>query len=97
MLLAGFNHVAVLTRDTDRLHTFSREVFDAEVFSDLQPEPGLRLSFVRVGPVAMLNVFEVDGNAEAERQTPMCLLQRRLDHLALEASSQEAFDTIRPA
>jgi catechol 2,3-dioxygenase-like lactoylglutathione lyase family enzyme len=94
MLLNGFNHVALLTNDTDRLHAFYREVFDAEVFADERPEPGMRLSFVTVGPSAALNVFEFDGNDEATRQTPM-FGRGRIDHLALEAASQEAFDTIR--
>ena len=31
MLLSGVNHVAILTNDTDRLHEFYREVFDATV------------------------------------------------------------------
>lgn len=31
MLLDGFNHVAVLTADTDRLHAFYGEVFGATV------------------------------------------------------------------
>ena len=31
MLLNGFNHVAVLTKDTERFASFYREVFDAEV------------------------------------------------------------------
>ena len=33
MLLTGINHVAVLTSDTDRLHAFYREVFDARCSS----------------------------------------------------------------
>jgi hypothetical protein len=43
MLLAGINHVAVLTKDTERLQAFYREVFDATVFHDHQ-EGDLRLS-----------------------------------------------------
>jgi len=31
VLLGGFNHVAVLTRDTERLQRFYEEVFDAEI------------------------------------------------------------------
>lgn len=31
MLLDGVNHVAILTKDTDRLVAFYREVFEAEV------------------------------------------------------------------
>ena len=34
MLTSGFNHVAVLTQDTERFHTFYREVFGATVFAD---------------------------------------------------------------
>ena len=29
MLTDGFNHVAIVTNDMDRLHTFYEEVFDA--------------------------------------------------------------------
>ena len=31
MLLNGVNHVAILTNDTQRLHAFYRDVFDATV------------------------------------------------------------------
>ncbi len=97
MLLAGINHVAVLTQDTDRLHAFYRDVFDAEVFADETISDGDqhgRLSFVTVGPHTQLNVFEVPGNTEAEHQTPM-FGRGRIDHMGLEAASQEAFDEIR--
>jgi catechol 2,3-dioxygenase-like lactoylglutathione lyase family enzyme len=94
MLLDGINHVAVLTNDTDRLHAFYREVFDATVSHDMAPEPGLRLSFIDVGPHTELNVFQVDGNVEAERQVPM-FGRGRLDHMGLHAASLDAFDTIR--
>ena len=39
-------------------------------------------------------MFEVVGNTEAERQTPM-FGRGRIDHLGLQASSKEAFDLIR--
>ena len=94
MLLSGVNHVAILTNDTERLHAFYRDVFDATVFHDQTEGEGVRLSFVDIGPTAKLNIFEVVGNTEAERQTPM-FGRGRIDHIALEAASQEAFDTIR--
>jgi catechol 2,3-dioxygenase-like lactoylglutathione lyase family enzyme len=93
MLLTGINHVAVLTKDTDRLQAFYWDVFDAPVFHDTV-DGDLRLSFVKVGPSTMLNIFEIVGNAEADRQTPM-FGRGRLDHIGLEAASPEAFDTIR--
>jgi len=94
MLLDGVNHVAILTQDTDRLHAFYRDVFDATVSADSTEGPGVRLSFVDIGPVAQLNVFQVDDNHEAEHQTPM-FGRGRIDHLGLQAASTAAFDTIR--
>ena len=93
MLVRGINHVAVLTKDSDRLHAFYRDVFDATVFHDMR-EGGLRLSLVDVGPGIQLNVFEIADNTEADHQTPM-FGRGRLDHIGLEAASQEAFDEIR--
>ncbi len=93
MLLDGFNHVAILTKDTDRLHAFYREVFGAEVDGEMRDGP-MRISFVRVGPHSEFNVFQFDGNTEADRQTPM-FGRGRIDHLGLQAASLEAFETIR--
>jgi catechol 2,3-dioxygenase-like lactoylglutathione lyase family enzyme len=92
-LLRGFNHVAVLTKDTDRLKTFYSEVFDA-TFLEAENNDQLRLTLFWVGPYSALNVFEIRDNTEAEKQVPM-FGRGRLDHFGLEASSQEAFDTIR--
>jgi catechol 2,3-dioxygenase-like lactoylglutathione lyase family enzyme len=97
MLTNGFNHVAILTNDSARLHAFYEEVFEAEVLRDGPETPadtGVRLSIVHVGPHSELNVFEIDGNTEAERQTPM-FARGRIDHLAFQAESLEAFETIR--
>ncbi len=94
MLLSGINHVAILTSDLDRLCAFYTEVFEAELEPEMPAGEGARLRFVKVGPTAELNVFQVEGNTEAERQTPM-FGRGRIDHLGLEAPSVEAFDTIR--
>jgi catechol 2,3-dioxygenase-like lactoylglutathione lyase family enzyme len=93
MLLDGVNHVATLTNDSARLHRFYVEVFDAIVSRDGAVEEG-RLSFVDIGPHTQLNVFEVAGNQEAGRQTPM-FGRGRIDHLGLQAASLDAFHTIR--
>jgi len=97
MLLKGLNHVATLTNDSERLHEFYRQVFDAEILRDGSEFPdgsGPRLSIIKVGPWSELNVFQIEGNTEADRQTPM-FGRGRLDHLALQAESLEAFETIR--
>jgi hypothetical protein len=69
VLTDGFNHVAVLTGDTPRLHAFYREVFDAEVLYD-GSEPGngaVHMSVVRVGPHSEFNVFQIAGNTPSRR------------------------------
>ena len=94
MLLNGVNHVAILTSDSARLHAFYQEVFDAPVTKDLAAGEDGRLSFIDIGPTHELNVFEIDGNTEAQRQTPM-FGRGRIDHIGLLAASIDAFDTIR--
>jgi catechol 2,3-dioxygenase-like lactoylglutathione lyase family enzyme len=95
--LDGINHVATITSDTDRLHAFYREVFDAAVIADMKnaPEgPGVRLSFVDIGNGTALNVFEIDGNTETHRQVPM-FGRGRIDHLGLRARDLNCFEEIR--
>jgi catechol 2,3-dioxygenase-like lactoylglutathione lyase family enzyme len=96
VLTEGFNHVATITNDTARLHEFWVSVFDAEVTQgpEIPPEAGMKLSFVHIGPHSELNVFEIEGNTEADRQKPD-FGRGRLDHLAVHAASLEAFETIR--
>jgi catechol 2,3-dioxygenase-like lactoylglutathione lyase family enzyme len=93
VLLSGINHVAVLTNDTARFVEFYGGVFDA-THEVVQDQDGFKLTLVYVGTSAELNVFELAGNTEADRQVPM-FGRGRLDHLALEASSIETFDEIR--
>ena len=94
MLLDGVNHVAILTNDSDRLHAFYGEVFEASIDRDEAASEGGRLSFLRIGPSTELNVFELPGNTEAQHQTPM-FARGRIDHLGLQAASKDAFDVIR--
>ncbi len=93
VLLSGINHVAVLTGDTPPLLEFYAGVFEA-THEVLQDRDGFTLTVVWVGPTAELNVFELSGNIEHERQVPM-FGRGRLDHLALEAASLDAFEQIR--
>ncbi len=97
MLLDGINHVAVITNDAERLQRFYEEVFDATIKRDgPEREAGqaVRLTVINVGPHSELNVFEIDGNTEADRQVPM-FGRGRLDHIGLQAADIDAFETIR--
>ncbi len=93
MLLDGLNHAALLTQDTDRLHAFYTEVFEATVAHDQRQEQ-LRFSIVDVGPHTELNVFELHGGHPVPPQVPM-FGRGRLDHIGFQAASLEAFEEIR--
>jgi catechol 2,3-dioxygenase-like lactoylglutathione lyase family enzyme len=94
VLLDGVNHVAVLTRDTDRLARFYSNVFDTPPARLIEEQPGFKLSLIDIGDGRELNVFEIDGNDEVARQTPM-FGRGRLDHVGLQAASLAAFEEIR--
>ncbi len=94
MLLDGVNHVAWISKDAARLGAFYERVFDARVGPTRDHGPGETMTVITIGPATELNVFVIDGSAEADRQTPMWG-RGRIDHVGLAAASSEAFDTIR--
>jgi catechol 2,3-dioxygenase-like lactoylglutathione lyase family enzyme len=77
MLLNGFNHVAVLTKDTERFVTFYQEVFEAEVFGRQSMGPMGTLTLLRIGEEAEINLFEVVGNTEADPGSDLRTRQAR--------------------
>jgi catechol 2,3-dioxygenase-like lactoylglutathione lyase family enzyme len=96
MLLDGINHIAWISKDVDRLGQFYAEVFDADV-GPTRPhgqDGNETVTVIRIGPHTELNIFVIDGNTEAERQTPMWG-RGRIDHFGLQAASPEAFAMIR--
>lgn len=95
MLVDGFNHVAILTKDMDRLHRFYSDVFDStHEHVEGSPDGPFWMTVIDVGPGRELNVFQMAGNSEADRQVPM-FGRGRIDHLALQAESFESFKEIR--
>ena len=95
MLTDGIDHAATITADSDRLQRFYVDVFGATIERDGPEFPGgPRMTIINIGPATELNVFEVEGNTEAERQTPM-YGRGRIDHLGLHAASLESFVEIR--
>lgn len=92
-MLAGFDHVAVLTADLPRFVAFYEDVFGAAVEGGLS-EDGLEMVVLRIGPTSEINVFQIDGNEEPLRQHPI-FGRGRLDHFAFRATSIEQFDEIR--
>jgi catechol 2,3-dioxygenase-like lactoylglutathione lyase family enzyme len=94
VLLNGVNHVAILTKDTQRFVDFYRDMFEAEVLGEQRLGDEGVLTFVKIGEDSEINLFQVNGNSEADRQTPM-FGRGRIDHMGLQADSIEAFEEIR--
>lgn len=95
MLLQGIDHVATITKDGDRLKAFYQNVFDATVERDGPEFPGgPRMIVLNLAEGSELNVFEIEGNDEADRQTPM-FGRGRIDHLGLHAADLDSFVEIR--
>lgn len=69
----GFNHVATVTPDTDRLVAFYEDVFGAVLTFEMAAEPGHpRLVILDLGGGACLNVFEAaeDEMLVGDRRRP---------------------------
>lgn len=96
MLLNAINHIATLSNDVERLGAFYAQVFDAEVGPTLAhgEDSGETMTTIRIGPHTELNVFVIEGNTQADRQTPMWG-RGRIDHIGFQAASSQAFATIR--
>jgi catechol 2,3-dioxygenase-like lactoylglutathione lyase family enzyme len=92
-LLAGVNHIAVLTEDLDRFIDFYTDVFEVEVvFSETTP--AFRHAILRTGPTSWVHPVQVDGNAHGTA-SPTMFARGHLDHLALTAASKASFLAIR--
>ena len=95
MLVHGMDHVATITNDSDRLQRFYVDVFGATIERDGPEFPGgPRMTIINIGPTTELNVFEIEDNAEADRQTPM-FGRGRIDHIGLYAATLDDFTEIR--
>jgi catechol 2,3-dioxygenase-like lactoylglutathione lyase family enzyme len=92
-LLAGMNHVAIVTSNLDRFVEFYVRMFDIEVvFSETTP--AFRHAILRIGADSWLHPAELRSNPHATA-LPTMFGRGHLDHLALGAHSQEAFEQIR--
>ena len=95
MLLQGIDHVATITNDGDRLKEFYVDTFGATIEADGPEYPGgPRMIIINLAEGTELNVFEVEGNTQADLQTPM-FGRGRIDHIGLHAADIDAFSEIR--
>jgi catechol 2,3-dioxygenase-like lactoylglutathione lyase family enzyme len=92
MLVNDLHHMTFLTADLDRLISFYERTFDARVTLDREDD-GRRHAFVEIGQHTVLHPFEVPASTVPGRQP---IFERgRLDHFALNATSEDAFREIR--
>ena len=92
-LVHGINHVAVVTADLERFIHFYREVFELELLFR-EATPAFRHAILRAGSHAWLHPAEVFGNAHGAA-VPEMFARGHLDHLALGAPTERAFEEIR--
>lgn len=92
-LVAGVNHVAVLTEDLDRFVDFYTDMFGLEIIFT-EATPAFRHAILRAGPDSWLHPAEVPGNAHGAA-LPATFERGHLDHLALTAASPESFAALR--
>jgi catechol 2,3-dioxygenase-like lactoylglutathione lyase family enzyme len=90
--VTGFNHVAVVTADLDRLIEFYGVALGLEVGREVHDEH--RHAVLRVGAESLLHAFEVPDNPHAIASGAM-LDRGHLDHLAFTAADLEEFEVIR--
>ncbi len=88
-MLNGFNHVAILTKDLDRLEGFYRDVFGVTDVHDMQ-FGDVHHRLLRVGERSVLHAFEMPA------PDPAPTFQRgRVDHVALNVDDSEEFERMR--
>ena len=94
-LTRGFNHVATLSTDLDRLAKFYADAFEATVVFQMEREGDHpRMFILDLGGGAALNAFEVTPDeiiGEQRRQGG----RGAIDHFALAVESREELDATR--
>jgi catechol 2,3-dioxygenase-like lactoylglutathione lyase family enzyme len=94
-LTRGFNHVATLTTDLDRLAKFYADAFDATISLQMEQEGDHpRMFILDLGGGAALNAFQVPADeiiGEQRRQGG----RGAIDHFALAVDSRDELDQMR--
>lgn len=94
-ITTGFNHVATLTTDLDRLTGWYKTVFEADTVFEMAAEGDHpRMAIVELGGGAALNVFEVSEEAIVGDRK---LIGRRgpIDHFGIAVADRSTLDDVR--
>lgn len=95
-LLAGFNHIATLTSDFDRLIGFYEEMFEVKAVYDarIPGGPRYRHAMLELTSTAALHAFEVPKeNVEAAGNE--IFRRGRVDHIALSVSDESVLEQVK--
>ena len=94
-ITTGFNHIATLTTDLDRLVRFYGDAFGAELTFEMAAQPDHpRMAIVDLGGGAALNVFETTADemiGEKRRQGG----RGAIDHFGLAVADRAALEVVR--
>jgi len=94
-ITSGFNHVATLTSNMDRLVGFYKAAFGAEVIFEMQAQPDHpHMIILDLGGGAALNVFEVEDGAIIGERTKQGG-RGAIDHYALAVDSRATLESVR--
>jgi catechol 2,3-dioxygenase-like lactoylglutathione lyase family enzyme len=94
MLIDGFHHVATLTKDSECLHAFYTGGLRCPGRGKPPRVRGCSAFDHPLSPMVELNVFQIEGNTQADHQVPM-FGRGRIDHIGLRAPTIEAFEEVR--
>lgn len=92
-LVQGFNHVAVVTGDIDRLAGFYTAVFDAPLVQ-VEDTPFGRFGVVRLGAGVAVNIFEIAGNDHTAGR-PTMFDRGHVDHFGIDVTDEASFNELR--
>lgn len=92
-LVQGFNHVAVVTGDIDRLAGFYNAVFDATLVQVEDVGFG-RFGVVRLGDGVAVNLFEIAGNDHTTGR-PTMFDRGHIDHFGIDVTDEASFFELR--
>jgi catechol 2,3-dioxygenase-like lactoylglutathione lyase family enzyme len=94
-ITSGFNHVATMTTDLDRLVAFYRDAFDAELTFEMAAEGDHpRLAIIDLGGGACLNAFEVEAGQIIGEQRRIGH-RGAIDHFALAVEDPATLEQVR--
>ena len=93
-LLAGCNHIALVTNDMERFIRFYTDVFDAEVIDDMT-EGDLRHVLLDLGGGLVLHPFHFQGGNANGAGSAAMFERGHLDHFGMNVDDAETFELLR--